>query len=207
MKGRWKMKLTDKTVSDLLAAFRSSEPTPGGGSASALAGALGASLLAMVAALAKPRASTENETAELRDGGMRCSELAAQLETLIDRDTDAYNSVIAAYRLPKGTEEEKAMRSEQIQDALQKAIEAPLEVMRRCADALQVVAIVDRLGNANAVSDIRVATYLLRAGLAGAGENVGINLAGLKNAAYVERVREETAALISNADQRLMTER
>ena len=89
-------------MSDLLAAFRSSDPTPGGGSASALAGAIGASLLAMVAALPKPRASSEEDMVALRDTGLRCTALAADLEPLVDRDADAYELVMERYRLPKG---------------------------------------------------------------------------------------------------------
>lgn len=193
------MKLTGKTVSDLLEAFRSSDPTPGGGSASALAGAVGASLLAMVAGLAKPRTSTDEEATELRDAGARCTVLASQLEALIDRDADAYNMVVDAYRLPKGTDKEKASRTARIQDALKAATDAPLEVMRRCDEALGFAPTIGRLGNPNAASDVQVATYMLRAGLAGAAENVAINLGSVKDAAYVERVREESGALSESA--------
>ena len=114
------MKLTGKTVSELLAAFRSSDPTPGGGSASALAGAVGTSLLAMVAGLAKPRASSGDEASELRDAGIGCTVLASHLEALIDRDAEAYDMVVSAYRLAKGTDEEKAARAVRIQDALRR---------------------------------------------------------------------------------------
>jgi formiminotetrahydrofolate cyclodeaminase len=189
------MKLTEKRVYDLLAAFRSSDPTPGGGSASALAGAVGASLVAMVAGLAKPRAATDQEAADLRNAGSRCAELATELEQLIDRDADAYNLVVEAYRLPKGTEEEKGRRSTAVQEALTTATETPLEVMRRCAEALGLVPTVGRLGNPNAASDVKVAAHLLRAGLAGASENVEINLGSLKDAGYVQRVRDDAAAL------------
>lgn len=189
------MKLTGKTVSDLLAAFRSSDPTPGGGSASALAGAVGASLLAMVAGLPKPRASSEEEGSGLRDAGIRCTVLASHLEALIDRDAEAYDMVVSAYRLAKGTDEEKAARAVRIQDALKAATDAPLEVMRRCGEALGFAITIGRLGNPNAASDVEVAIYLLRAGLAGAAANVVINLGSLKDAEYVRRVREEAATL------------
>ena len=87
------MKLTDTTVTDLLAAFRSPEPTPGGGSAAALAGAIGASLLAMVAGLPKSRAATAEDAARLKAAGERCAALAAELEALVDRDSEAYDLV------------------------------------------------------------------------------------------------------------------
>src|SRR5512141_18714 len=80
------MKLTDKTVADLLAAFQSSDPTPGGGSAAALAGAIGASLLAMVAGLPKSRAATEEDAERLEAAAARCRELAAHLSDMVDRD-------------------------------------------------------------------------------------------------------------------------
>jgi formiminotetrahydrofolate cyclodeaminase len=189
------MKLTDKTVSGLLAAFRSSDPTPGGGSAAALAGAVGASLLAMVAALPKPRASNDSELSELRRAGERSTTLAEELERLIDRDTDAYDAVVAAYRLPKGTDEEKAARTAKIQEALRLATEAPLDVMRRCREAMDLVDPLGRLGNGNASSDVLVAAGMLRAGLAGAGANVEINLGSLKDQDYAQRVRREATAL------------
>jgi methenyltetrahydrofolate cyclohydrolase len=189
------MKLTEKRVYDLLAAFRSADPTPGGGSASALTGAVGASLLAMVAGLAKPRVATEPDTTELRNAGLRCTELATQLEHLVNRDSDAYNMVMEAYRLPKLADDEKARRAAAIQNGIKEATEAPLEVMRRCREALGIVPVVERLGNPNATSDVKVAVYLLRAALAGAAENVQINLGSLKDAGYVQQVRGEAAAL------------
>src|SRR5687767_8078911 len=124
------MKLTERSVADLLSAFRSSDPTPGGGSASALSGAVGASLLAMVAALPKPLAATAEDAERLQTAGARCAAHAQTLEGLIDRDSEAYELVVSAYRLPKATEAEKAARSSRIQDALRAATEAPLDVMR-----------------------------------------------------------------------------
>ena len=192
------MKLTTQSVSDLLAAFRSPDPTPGGGSAAALAGAVGASLLAMVANLPKPQATSEEDVASLQRAGHRCADLALQLERLVDQDTEAYDLVVGAYRMPKATDQEKAARTAGIQAALQAATDAPLEVMRRCAEALGFADGVGRLGNANASSDVKVAAGLLGAGLAGAHENVEINLGSVKDAAYVQRVRQESAALVYN---------
>lgn len=189
------MKLTSQSVSDLLAAFRSSDPTPGGGSASALSGAVGASLLAMVAGLAKPQVATDDDVARLQRAGARCTDLALQLERLIDRDTEAYDLVVSAYRMPKATDQEKTARTAGIQMALKAATDAPLEVMRLCREALTLAPVVDSLGNPNASSDVKVAVGLLRAGLDGARENVEINLGSVKDSDYVQRVRKESAAL------------
>ena len=193
------MKLTTASVSELLAAFRSAEPTPGGGSASALAGAAGASLLAMVAGLPKPRAIEPADIERLKDAGIRATALASRLESLIDEDSDAYSEVVAAFRLPKGTADEKAARSAAIQRALTVATEAPLQVMRHCVEAIAVAPAVLELGNENATTDAQVGVALLKAGLQGAGANVEINLGSLKDAEYVARVRDESARLLTSA--------
>jgi formiminotetrahydrofolate cyclodeaminase len=188
-------KLTALPLSELLAAFRSSDPTPGGGSASALSSAIGASLLAMVAGLPKPRATTSEDLERLAEAGRRCTALAVQLEALIDQDSAAYDLVVGAFRLPKGTEDEKAARGAAIQKALVAATEAPLDVMRRTSEALASAPAVVELGNQNAASDVQVALGLLKAGLLGARQNVEINLGSLKDSAYVERVRAEAFRL------------
>lgn len=189
------MKLTDKTVRELLDAFRSSEPTPGGGSASALAGAVGSALLAMVAGLRRPRAVATGDIERLAAAGRDAARLSDELATLIDRDAAAYDAVVAAYRLPKATDEDKRVRSSRIQEALVEATRVPLEVMRFCAAAAAQAATVGALGNANASSDVQVALELLGAGLRGARENVEINLASLEDARLVEEIRGEVARL------------
>jgi formiminotetrahydrofolate cyclodeaminase len=189
------MRLTDKSVKALLEAFRSPAPTPGGGSAAALSGAIGASLLAMVAGLPKPRAASEGELRRLRDAGSHCAGLAQELEALIDRDSEAYDQVVAAYRLPKETDAEKAARATEVQLALKAAVEAPLDVMRACVAALNRGPVLQAFGNANASSDVQVGLELLRAGLAGARLNVEINLPSLKDEAYVAEVRGKLARL------------
>jgi formiminotetrahydrofolate cyclodeaminase len=185
------MKLTELTVKDLLAAFRSADPTPGGGSAAALAGAIGSSLLAMVAGLPKSRAATEADHARLRDARQRCAALSAELEALVDRDSDAYDLVMAAYRKPKGTDDEKVARSTAIQTAMREAIEAPLAVMRACAAAAGQGVDVAALGNPSASSDLLVGFEVLRAGLSGAQRNVETNLGSVKDANYAASVRRE----------------
>jgi formiminotetrahydrofolate cyclodeaminase len=196
------MKLTHLPFQDLLAAFRSSEPTPGGGSASALAGAVGASLLAMVTGLPKPRAGTAEDLERLAAAGGRCAAISEQLAALVNRDSDAYETVVAAFRLPKATDDEKAARTARIQEAMHLATETPLEVMRACADALEQAAVVAACGNRNASSDVLVGLELLGAGLRGAKLNVEINLPGLKDAAFVERVRSEAERLAAAAEVR-----
>lgn len=189
------MTLTHKTVKALLEDFRSPAPTPGGGSAAALAGAVGASLLAMVAALPRPRASADADLERLRDARERSTALAIELEALVDRDSEAYERVVNAYRLPKGTDDEKAARAGRIQEALEAAIAAPLHVMRACSAGIALGPVLQAYGNPNASSDAQVGVELLRAGLRGARLNVEINLGSVKNAAYVAEVTGDIARL------------
>ena len=185
------MKLIERSVADILAAFRSPDPTPGGGSASALAAATGASLLAMVGGLPKSRAATAEDAERLAAAGARCAAIAAELEALIDRDSAAYDLVLAAYRQPKGTDEEKTVRSAGIQAAMREAIAAPLALMRAAAAAAEQGVVIAALGNPSASSDVLVGLELLGAGLRGGRLNVETNLGSVKDAEYVAKARAE----------------
>jgi formiminotetrahydrofolate cyclodeaminase len=184
---------------DLLDAFASQEPVPGGGSASALAGALGTSLLLMVAGMPKTKSGTPEETADLAAAAARLRPLRDRLVGLVDSDSDAYAGVAAAFKLPKASDEEKAARKAAIQAGTKQATEVPLETMRACRDAVRHSVIVARCGNRNATSDVGVALELLLAGTRGAGLNVEINLPGLADQAYVERARWERRDLEGSA--------
>ena len=185
------MSFIDHSVTDLLAAFRSGDPTPGGGSAAALAGAIGASLFAMVAGLPKSKAATAEDIARLKASGERCTALAGELATLIDKDAASYDLVMAAYKMPKATDGEKAARSAAIQDGMRAAIAAPLAVMRACAAAAEQGVVVAGLGNPSAASDGQVGFELLGAALRGARLNVDTNLGSVKDAAYAAQVRKD----------------
>ena len=182
-------------LADLLDAFASNEPVPGGGSASALAGALGTSLLLMVAGMTKTKSGTPEETADLSEASARLRPLRERLAALVDTDSDAYAAVAASFKLPKDTDAQKATRKNAIQVATRHAAEVPLETMRVCRDAVRHSVIVARNGNRNAASDIGVALELLMAALKGAGLNVEINLSGLSDTAYIERARWERTDL------------
>ena len=199
------MSLAQLPFAELLKAFQSREPTPGGGSASALAGAVGASLLAMVAGLPKPRVQDQDQTQRLTAAGAGSAAIGDHLSVLMDRDSDAYNLVVAAFRLPKATDEERHARTRQIQDALKAAIEAPLDVMRACAGAMQLAGDVAALGNRNASSDVQVGIELLRAALRGAKWNIEVNLAGLTNETFKAAVRGEVERLVVEGEQRAAT--
>lgn len=186
---------TTRAVADFLEALRAPEPTPGGGSAAALAGAMGASLFTMVAGLPKSRAATAEDAARLSAAGARCAALADELKALVDRDSAAYEQVMAAYRRPKSTDDEKTARSAAIQDAMRGATETPLAVMRACAAAAEQGVVVAAMGNPSASSDAGVGFELLGAALRGAKLNVEINLGSLKDAEYVKKVQAEIEEL------------
>lgn len=195
------MSLTSLTVREILAAFRSPEPVPGGGSASALTGALGASLLAMVGGLPKSAAAGDQDRARLRDATVRATAFADRLMLLTDEDSRAYAAVAAAYQLPKGTSGEQEARRAEIQRALRSATEAPLETMRACAAAVKSAIAVAEYGQRSASSDVLVALELLAAALRGARLNVEINLASLKDEAYAAAATDECRRLEAEADR------
>jgi formiminotetrahydrofolate cyclodeaminase len=187
--------LVDKTVGELLAAFSSPDPTPGGGSAAALASAVGASLLLMVTSLPKTRSGTNEDRAVLAEAAEALVRLRQQLTDAIDADTIAYDQVVAAYRLPKGSDAEKRVRKSAIQRALRSATDVPLGVMRLSAMALKQAELVGAHGHDAASSDVGVAAALLRAGLRGARLNVQINVGSIEDEAYREAVAAEAAAI------------
>lgn len=193
------MPLVDLSLRDLLTAFSSSAPTPGGGSASALASATGASLLMMVSALPKTRTGTDDERAALAAAHRILAGIREQLSEAIDADASAYDAVVAAYALPKDTPDAQQARKAAIQKGLRRATDVPLVVMRLSAAGLREAKVVQAHGHSGAASDVGVAVALLRAGLEGARLNVEINLGGLADAGYVSAVRDEVAALLRNA--------
>ncbi len=196
------MSLTTLSVNQLLDAFASSDPTPGGGSAAALSGAVAASLLAMVAAMPKTKTGADEERKTLDTAAAELQRLRKRLTELIDEDTKAYDMVTSAYRQPKGTDEEKAVRRAAVQEAMRAATEAPLETMRACDAVIREGACVVQNGNPSASSDISVGLEMAMAGLRGAERNVAINLGSLTDEAYkLEAESEASERLLSGGEQ------
>jgi len=187
----------DMTVAQLLAALASPEPTPGGGTAAAIAGAMGTSLLVMVAGLAKSRNNIDEEKAALAKARAAIEPITARLTDLADQDAASFDAVMAAYRLPKATDQEKIARTQAIQTALRGATEIPLETLRTCAAALEPARTVADYGNRSAESDTGVAIGLLKAAAAGAAANVRMNLGGLKDEGFKAAAEAETARLLA----------
>jgi len=182
--------LMEMAVKDFLAELASNSPAPGGGSVSALAGSLAAALLSMVANLSAGAGEAEEAEAVLKNSAA----LKASLEKDVDADTEAFNRVMGAYRLPKQTDGQKEKRSQAIQQALQDAALHPLKVARRCLEVMSLCRWAVTSGNPNALSDAGVASLMAQSGIRGALYNVEINLKSIKDENFkagVEREREQ----------------
>jgi formiminotetrahydrofolate cyclodeaminase len=189
-----------KTVSDFIDSVASDSPAPGGGSVSALAGALGAALTAMVCHLTIGKKKYEDVQADMIDMLGQADELRARLTSLIDQDTEAFNGVMRAFGMPRGTDDEKQRRSDAIQEATKQATLVPLEVMKLAEKALVLAKDVAERGNVNSISDAGVAGLILKASCEGAALNVKINLTTMKDATFVEETRTLVNAISSNVD-------
>ena len=178
-------------ISELLDAFASNEPLPAGGSAAALTGAVGASLLLMVATLPKTRSGASEETTVLAAAAVRLRPIRDALAELVQRDTESYSALLVALRAPKATDEERSRRQDEIVAAMYMATETPLQTMRESAAALNAAVVVAQHGSRAASGDVAAAVELLRGAVRAAGHSVDSNLAALKAGEYVERIEAE----------------
>lgn len=169
-------RLSELTVDAFIGKLASDAPAPGGGSASALAGALSAALVQMVVALTSGRAEARAAEDELRELGLAAAGFRSELLQLVEIDAAAYESVIVARRLPRGTDRERELRRVQIDAALREATRAPLTIAHRAEAVLKLAERLAPIGNRNAISDAGVAGLLAASALRGAALNVRINL-------------------------------
>jgi formiminotetrahydrofolate cyclodeaminase len=195
------MTLKDKSIQGFLEELAGSSATPGGGSAAALAGAMGAGLVSMVCRLTIGKKRFADVEDEMRGVLQEAEALRARLAELAEADTRAFDRVMGAYRLPKETQEEQAARQAAIQAALQGATQVPLETARACASVVRLAAQVIAEINPNALSDAGAAALLAEAGLKGAQLNVVINLADIHDPILVAETREDLRRIVSGTDQ------
>jgi len=184
---------------DLLDAFASNSPVPGGGAAAAVGGALGVSLLVMAASLPKSRTGAPEEAADLAEAAARLRPLRDTLVELIDADANAYRGVMTAMKLPKASDAEKAARTEALQEALKVATDVPLDVMRAAQQALAGGLIVARNAYRVAASDVAMGLELLEATVRGSALSIDGNLQAIRDAAYVARVAAERDQLAADS--------
>ncbi len=180
------VRLIDRTVLGFIEETASESPAPGGGSVSALLGALGAALAAMVANLSSHKRGWDERWEEFSDAAVAGKRFHTLLTRLIDEDTDAFNRVMDAFRLPSGTDAEKATRTKTVEDATKGATDIPLQVMQVALDSMGVIRQMAETGLASSVSDAGVAALCARSAVMGAHLNVRINAATIDDKAYVE---------------------
>ena len=195
------MKLVDMTVTSYLDLLNSDAPAPGGGSASALCGAQGAALVSMVAGLTIGKKKYPDDQELCADIAQKASKLKDALLAQVDKDTEAFNLVSAAFKLPKETDEEKAVRSKAIADATLVATQVPFETMKLCLEALQYSKALIGHSNTNAASDLGVSALNLITCMKGAWLNVLINLGGVKDEAKANEFRTKGEEMVKTAQK------
>ena len=194
-----------QTLGDFLGSIAAQTPTPGGGTAAAVAGAMGAALAEMVAALTLSKEKYAAAHEAMRPIAEAAPLARAELLALAREDSEAYDEVVGARKLPKETDEQKASRSRRIAAANRRAAEVPMRTARAAARLLAALPELAEKGNPNAVSDVGAAALLLDACVEGALLNVGINLGGVEDPALVSEMQRETAVL-QEESQRLRSQ-
>ena len=169
------------------------KPAPGGGSAAAAVGALGVSLLSMVANFTIGKEKYKDVEPEIQEILSSSEKLRAQLQKLVEEDIAAYQDVSAAYKMPKETEQVKKTRTEAIQTALKGAMAVPLAICRNLFEAMKLCEPLLEKGNVNLVSDVGVAAEFIAAGFTSALLNVEINLSRIKDSGLITNIRQELA--------------
>lgn len=193
------MKLIDMTVADYLDLLKSNAPAPGGGSVSALSAAQGIGLVLMVTDLTIGKEKYAEYEDDCKKAKAEAEKVLKQLTAGIDEDTEAFNKVSAAYKLPKDTEEQKSARTDAIREANMGATEVPFRTMQICLEGIRIAGSIVGRSNPNASSDLGVAALNLLAGLKGAWLNVKINLPGIKDEKAKARF-ETGAAIVEEAE-------
>jgi formiminotetrahydrofolate cyclodeaminase len=197
--------LVDLKVSEFVDRLGAGTPTPGGGSAAALAGTLAAALGGMVCELTLGKTKYEPVRPEMEKARQALTGYRKDLLALVDRDSEAYDEVSKALKLPKETPAEKAARQQALGKASQYATEIPVKTAETCLAVMEQVKRVAQIGNANAASDAGVAAHLAHTGVAGAVLNVRINLSGIPDRDLAGRMETRVARLEQEA-ARLLSE-
>lgn len=193
------MKLADMQVTEFVNLMASDAPAPGGGSAAALEGALGAALTAMVCALTIGKKKYADVQELAVESQKKADDLKARFVDVMDRDTEAFNAVSAVFAMPKDTDEQKAARKAAMQEALKGCTKTPFEMMQLACETLELTrSLVGRL-NASAASDLGCSALALRAAIQGAWLNVLINISGINDEAFAAEYRKNGEALLAKA--------
>jgi len=183
----------------------SDSPAPGGGSVAALLGALGASLGGMVANLSAGKRGWDDKLEYFSDWAVKAQQLKAELLSLVDEDTSAFNKVMDSFALPKGSAEEKAARAAAIAQATKYAAEVPLKVMETASQSYALLVEMAERGNPASISDVGVGALATRACIEGAALNVRINLAQLKDEKFTTGLQDKIRKIGADSDGQFKT--
>jgi len=194
--------LVNQTVRGFVDETSVDSPVPGGGSVSALMGSLACALGSMVANLTAGKKGYETVEEEMKIVAAKAQTLKDLFLKAVDDDSNAFDEVMAAMRLPKQTDEENRLRQEMIEKATKKAVEVPLAVLNWCGEAMDLIETAAKKGNENSISDAGVAALALRAAATGAALNVFINLPGLSDKKYAAKTRREAADVCARVGER-----
>ncbi len=189
-------------LNDFLDRLASNAPTPGGGAASALAAALGAGALAKVAAVSVGKPKFAAHDADLRAHLDHLQAIRARFLALAQEDERAFATFMAAYRLPRGTDKEKAARAEALQEGMRQAAAVPLRIMAACREVLDAAEEIARIGNPTAIGDCGAGAALAVAAMRVSLLNVTANIAGLVDAAEAQGYRAQLHDLLDGVDAR-----
>lgn len=195
-------KLVNKTVQGFVYETVSESPAPGGGSVSAAVGALGVALGTMVANLSAHKRGWDNQWEEFSEWAEKGKKYCDELLKCVDEDTQAFNEIMAAFALPKSTEQEKAERNQAIQKATKNAIEVPLKVMQLAHNSLEVIQAMAEKGNPSSVSDAGVGALCARTAIESAFLNVKINASGCDDKQFVEKLLEKAKLISASAKKK-----
>jgi glutamate formiminotransferase/formiminotetrahydrofolate cyclodeaminase len=194
-------KLADLSLASFVGKTSSESPAPGGGSVSAAMGAMGAALGTMVANLSAHKRGWDDRWEEFSTWAEQGVLMQKRLLELVDEDTDAYNAILKAFEMPKGSDEEKAARAGAVEEATKQASLVPLTVMQEAVKSFELLSEMIKNGNPNSVTDAAVGVLATRACIRGAFLNVQINSKSLKDSAFVEYIISEGSKIVAKADQ------
>jgi formiminotetrahydrofolate cyclodeaminase len=190
-------------LDEFIAGVAAAQPVPGGGCVAALAGSLAAALGEMMAGLTEGRAQFAVVEPQVRKIHATLAELRAALRVLVHEDATAFQALLDAFKLPKGTAEERSVRSVAIERALRGATLTPLQIARAASEVLECLTILIEIGNPNAKCDLAVGAQMAYASLKGVQYNVRANISGLKDIPFVENCRLEISDLVRRGESML----
>ena len=187
---------TEKTCVEFVRRLASADPTPGGGGASALAGALGTALGSMVGNLTLGKKKYEDVQGDIKIILVKAETLQNELLALVEKDAEVFEPLSRAYGLPKNTEEEKKKKNEIMEAALKLACSVPVEIMEKALEAIELHEELAAKGSRIAISDVGVGVQLSKAALMGASLNVFINTKLMKDRKYAEQINEKADGML-----------